>query len=214
MADRISIETEKTPAGVTTTSVDDSPKNLEENVPRPSRDLLAAIWAIICGVALPCIPILIVSGVLIGLIYRYRVIPHPGWPEFIVASTAQTSHNVTSMITKIKKDGGDAAYYVDFQPTSITTIAGWTGRIIPYLSSSIMALVAFYAARHIVLKSKDGNHQDLPTPKQLSILITMLGGGGMGPLKDTVMYRFKNKEKLVAPLPAVLSALTLITLTG
>ncbi|PSR88499.1 hypothetical protein BD289DRAFT_482101 [Coniella lustricola] len=214
MADQITVESEKTSVGVAATPINDDPKNLEENVPRPSRDLIAAIWAIICGVALPCIPILVVSAVLIGLIFRYRVIPRPGWPEFIVTSTAGSSHNVTSLIKEIKKEGGSAAYYVDFQPTSITTIAGWTGRIIPYLSSSIMALVAFYAARHIVLKSQDGNHDELPTPKQLSILINLLGGGGMGPLKDTVMYRFKNKEKLVAPLPAVLSALTLITLTG
>lgn len=207
-------ENEKRKVEINATPVDNSPDTLESNAKRPSRDLIAAIWAIVCGVALPCIPILVISAVLLWFIYHYRVIPSAGLAEFYLVPTAIASQNLSNHINDIKHNGGDAAYYVDYRPTTITTIAGWTGRIIPYLSSSIMALIAFFAARHIVLKSQHGKHDDLPTPKQLSILITLLGGSGLGPLKETAVYRWKNKEKLVAPLPAVLTALTLITVIG
>ncbi|KAF3763160.1 hypothetical protein M406DRAFT_73790 [Cryphonectria parasitica EP155] len=209
-----SIITEKETAEATTTVLNDDPAALEDNVNRPNRDLVAAIWAIVCGVALPCIPILVVSGVLLGVIFRYQVVPQVGRPEFIIASHTVGSENLTSHIHDIKHDGGSAAYYVDYSPTSITTIAAWTGRIIPYLSSSIMALVAFFAARHIVVKSRDGTHDDLPTPKQLTILINLLGGSGIKPLRDAAVYRWRNKEAFVAPLPAVFTALSLITLIG
>ncbi|KAI3393997.1 hypothetical protein diail_3313 [Diaporthe ilicicola] len=209
-----SLENERKRFDINVTSIDNSPDTLESNAKKPSRDLIAAIWAIVCGVALPCIPILVISAVLLWFIYHYRVIPQAGLAEFHLAATAIGSTNLSTHIQDIRHNGGDPAYYVDYRPTTITTIAGWTGRIIPYLSSSIMALIAFFAARHIVLKSQRGKHDDLPTPKQLSILITLLGGNGLGPLKETAMYRWKNKEKLVAPLPAVLAALTLITVIG
>lgn len=205
---------EKRQVEINAIPIDDNPDSLESNAKKPSRDLIAAIWAIVCGVALPCIPILVVSAVLLWFIYHYRVIPSAGLAEFHLAATASGPQKLANQIHDVRHNGGDAAYYVNYQATTITTIAGWTGRIIPYLSSSIMALIAFFAARHIVLKSQHGKHDDLPTPRQLSILITLLGGSGLGPLKETAMYRWKNKEKFVAPLPAVLTALTLITVIG
>ena len=79
-----------------------------------------------------------------------------------------------------------------------------------------MALVAFFAARHIVLKSKHGDEHGshLPNPQQLTLLISVLGGSGFGPLKDTLLHRYHRKEKLIAPLPAAFSALFIITLLG
>lgn len=180
---------------------------------RPERNLAKAIWAIVCGVALPCIPIIVVSIVLLVVIFKYRVIPRAGWPEFYLATGAeQELNNVTDYIFWIRKQGGTPAYYVKYNPSTITTIAGWTGRVIPYLASSVMALVAFYAARHIVVKSKRGLENELLSPKQLNILINLLSGSGWDPLKEAVFHRWGSKERFVSPLPAAFSALFIITL--
>jgi hypothetical protein len=75
-----------------------------------------------------------------------------------------------------------------------------------------MALVAFYAAHHLVLRLRLGDGSDLPSPEQLTILITLLGGSGFGSLKDTLFFRYGRREKLMSPLPAAFSALLVITL--
>lgn len=215
MAEKIDPVTEKPLVEATTTAVVDDPAALESDAPRPDRDLTRAIYTIVCGVALPCIPIIVVSAVLLYFIFHYRVIPRAGWPElYISPDQAGGINNVTDLIKTLRHDGGKPAYFVQYNPSTITTIASWTGRVIPYLSSSIMALVAFFAARHIVLKSKRGHHNDLPTPEQLTILISLLGGSGFGPLKDTVLYRWGKRRRLVAPLPAAFTALFIITFLG
>lgn len=198
---------------------------------------------IVGGVALPCIPIIIITVVLLYFIFHHQVHLSQGWEELRVL-TEEAHHNTTSLISLIRHEGGNAAYYVEFNPSTITTvssskpsygtaskrpgvqhswsiltvsqIASWTSRIIPYLSSSVMALVAFFAARHIVLCSKHGDEHGsrLPTPQQLTLLISVLGGSGFGPLKDTILHRYQRKEKLIAPLPAALSALFIITFLG
>ena len=103
---------------------------------------------------------------------------------------------------------------VKASPTTISTIASWTSRILPYLTSSIMALVAFYASRQLVVKSRDGNGHELPTPQQLTLLIGLLGGNSLEPLKDTLLYRYAHKRKLAAPIPMAFAALAVITVIG
>jgi hypothetical protein len=53
-----------------------------------------------------------------------------------------------------------------------------------------MALVAFFAARCIVTKSKKSTGDALPSPEQLKFFIDLLGGKGLEPLKDTLLHRF------------------------
>lgn len=203
---------EKQPA---TAFSESSVGDLESDSRKPERHLAQAIWTIVCGVALPCIPIIVVSTVLLVVIFKYRVVPRDGWPEFYVEPSADDGiNNVTDLIYAIRKEGGAPAYYVDYNPSTITTIAGWTSRVVPYLSSSIMALVAFYAARNIVVKSKRGKHDELPTPKQLTILIGLLSGSGWSPLKEALTHRWGTKERLVAPLPAAFTVLAMISVLG
>lgn len=207
---------EKQPVA-TTTAMTEAPTDLppvEADPQPPPRNIRNAIYTIVCGAALPSIPILAITTALLYVIFKNRVIPRPGWPELYTNAAQEGHQNITSWITKIKQQGGDPAYYVAYNPSTITTISAWTGRVIPYLSSSIMALVAFFAARHIVHKSKHGNGDDLPTPEQLTILINLLNGSGFGPLKDAVMYKYGRRKQLIAPVPAAFTALAVITLLG
>lgn len=77
-----------------------------------------------------------------------------------------------------------------------------------------MALVAFFAARRIVTMSKHWNGSDLPTPKQLTLLIGLLGGNSFGPLKDTIVHRWEARRKLVDPIPLAFISLFLDTFAG
>jgi hypothetical protein len=195
--------------------VDDAGSGLEQGAVVPERRLKQAVWAIVGGVALPCIPIIVITAVLLYIIFHYRVDLSQGLPEFAPTVNA-TKRDGLEMLSYIRHQGGASAYLVDYNPSTITTIASWTSRVIPYLSSSIMALVAFFSARHLVLKSRHGDEHGshLPTPAQLSLLINMLNGNGFSPLKDTVIHRVRKRERLIAPLPAAATALFLITMLG
>ena len=179
---------------------------------KPDRNVAAAVWTMVCGVGIPCIPVVVISAVLLYFIFHYEIKTQPGYLELQLQTTqAHQSLNATERLFDIRHHGGKPAYYVHYNPSTITTIASWTGRVIPYLSSSIMALVAFFAARRIVVRSKHGDGSDLPTPEQLTILIGLLGGNGFGPLKDTVVHRFAKKKKLADPIPLAAASLAIIT---
>ncbi|KPI34827.1 uncharacterized protein AB675_4876 [Cyphellophora attinorum] len=207
---------EKAQVKAEVSSVHEEPAAVEAAFVTPERKLKRAIYAIVGGVALPCIPILVITGVLLYFIFHHRVNLNEGLAEFAPAKTAVHRDDAAAWIDYIKKQGFGPAYYVAYNPSTLTTIASWTSRVIPYLSSSIMALVAFFSARHIVLKSTRGDDSGihLPTPEQLTLLINMLNGSGFGPLKDTAIHRFRRKERLISPLPAAFSALFCITTLG
>lgn len=199
-------------------SLDSSSQELREAneaaVVIPERNLKRAIWTIVYGVALPCIPIIVICAILLYIIFHHQLKLNPG-VSVLQVQHAATERNLTTLVADYsnwRKHGGKWAYHVRYNPSTITTIASWTSRIIPYLQSSIMALVAFFAARHIVQKSKHGDDSQLPNPEQLSLLINTLSGTGFGPLKDVVYYRFFTKRgRLVHPLPAAISAFGVIT---
>lgn len=154
-----------------------------------------------------------VSIVLIYLVLAYRVVPQTGLPELSLPVDHTRCTGFTECISYARHRAGPV-WYVDGNPSTITTIASWTSRVIPYLTSSIMALVAFFAARKIVTKSNQGNGDDLPSPEQLTLLIGLLGGSTLEPLKDTIVHRWAHKTKLVDPIPLAFSALLVITSLG
>lgn len=153
------------------------------------------------------------SIVLIWLVLSNSVSPRVGLSELRTPTEDTPCTGFIDCVSYTRHHAGPA-WYVDANPSTITTIASWTSRVIPYLTSSIMALVAFFAARKIVTKSRDGSEADLPSPEQLTLLIGLLGGAGFEPLKDTIMHRWAHKTKLVDPIPLAFSALLVITLLG
>lgn len=179
---------------------------------RPNRDVKKAIWAIVTGVALPCIPILVVLILLIYLIYKHKLDIWTGYVELLPNGTSSANvEGALNRLSDFRHNGGHAAYLVQYNPSTLTTIASWTSRIIPYLTSSIMALVAFFAARYLVQQSKRGDDAVLPNPEQLTLLIGLLGGSGVDSIKDTLFHRWLKKERLIHPVPAVLWVLLFIT---
>ncbi|KAK5677772.1 hypothetical protein LTS10_009655 [Elasticomyces elasticus] len=180
---------------------------------KPDRNVAAAVWTIVCGVGIPCIPVVVISAVLLYFIFHYEIETHTGYLELQLQTTqAHHTMNATERLLDIRHHRGKPAYYVHYNPSTITTIASWTGRVIPYLSSSIMALVAFFAARRIVVRSKRGDGSDLPTPEQLTILIGLLGGNGFGPPRILSFIALRTRKIVdswfgIATTPAVITQL-------
>jgi hypothetical protein len=185
--------------------------------PEQAERMDGAFSSIICGAAIPCGLILAIFGALVGVVLGTQINRDEGYPELLSETKAAASNSSAGVLTTLnswKKNGGNAAFFIDFNPSSLTAIATLTGKIIPYLSSSIMALVAFFAARRIINNSKDSNVDQLLSPHQLSILIELLGGNSCTPLKNCVKHHVKSKQKWVSPLPHAFSALAAVTALG
>ena len=132
--------------------------------PGPVERMDGAFLSIICSAAIPCGLILIIGGALIGAVLSTQINRNEGYPELHLAAKSTTSNVTSTLATRLntfKKTGGDQAFFIHFNPSSLTAIATLTGKVIPYLSSSIMALVAFFAARRLVLNSKSANSEQL-----------------------------------------------------
>lgn len=175
---------------------------------KKSRDIKGAARTIFIAVALPCVPILSIVITLFVFILIHRVDLGTGYPEL----QGPVNNKNESLFHRLR-DGGPVIY-VKFSATSLTTLASWTSRVIPYLTGSIMAMVAFLAARHLARRSEHTSASGLPSPPEFALLLDLLSGDSFVPLWSTIMYRYETKRKLVAPIPAAFWSLLTLTLLG
>jgi hypothetical protein len=160
-----------------------------------------AFISIFAATTLICIPILAISGALLGLILAHRINPLGG-------CLIQLPNRDDSTWVKYHWDmwtlfGGKEAYLVDYSATTLTTIAQWTSKLIPYLSSSVMALVAFSASLHILRLSRAGNEAKLPTTRHITILIGLLDSKGTAWWEFWTLKREHKREPLVSAFVAL-----------
>lgn len=178
---------------------------------KPSTKIEGALPDLFYGALLPCVPVVVVSTLLLTIILTHQVDLDPGWQWLKEPTAGQAPDpSLRNATLELKATGGDAAYYVHYNPAILVAIASWTSKIIPFITSSSMAVVAFFAGRRILDASRDNKFGQLPTPHQMSILIKLLNGAGLMPLWDTVVYRLQNHERLVQPIPLAFGALSFI----
>lgn len=181
---------------------------------KDAKNVNGAYSSILLAAGVPFIIVATICGVLLGITFANRVILQPGWPELqLFVSSHSNSTSLLAQTERFEENGGSGAYYIQFNPSSLTTIASWTGKVIPYLSSAIMALAAFFAANHIREKSRTGRDEELLTPQQLSLLLGLLSGGAEQ-LWDTVRYRCRRGKHLPRPIPLVFTTLSVTMLLG
>jgi hypothetical protein len=204
------------PVQATVNEVNSSDESPQTNCQHAER-MDGAVFSIICGAAIPCLLILSIVSATLGVIYLKHVDRYKGWPELHSSLSEPTSSGgVWSTLSNWKQHGGNAAFYINFNPSSLTALVSLTSKIIPYLSSSIMALVSFFAARRIInmSMSRESEASDLLSPHQLTILIQLLGGSSFAPLKDCVHYHVKHKQRFIAPISHAFGALVAVTALG
>ena len=168
-----------------------------------------ALSDLLYGAFLPGVPVVLVSTLLLAIIFTYRVDRDPGW-QSLKAPTIETvsDPSLWNQTVEIAVTGGNAAYHIRYNPAILAVIASWTGIMIPFITSSSMAVIAFFAGRRILDATRDNQIGQLPTSHQMSILIKMLSGTGASGLWDTVVYKWQNHENLVQPIVLAFGALS------
>ena len=196
----------------TVTELVNTPKSVPEEH-GVTTNIEGALPDLLRGAFLPCVPVALVIALLLTTIFYHRVDLDPGWQQL----RASTSNNVPDVgflneTLQLKSTGGHAAYYVRINPAVLAAIAAWSSKIIPFLTGSSMAIIAFFAGRRILNATKNNEPGQLPTPHQMSILINLLSGAGPKPLWDTVVYRWQNHERLLQPIPLAFGALSFVVI--
>ena len=181
--------------------------------PTPSEDVLptmsGGLLDLMMGAFLPCVPVVVVTSLLLTLILKNQVQIDPGWPMLQTPMDANWSDPavLNNTLRAQVMRGGGSAYWVRYNPSTLAAIASWSSRIIPFLTGTSMAVIAFFAGRRMINATRRRNTSQLPTPHQTSILIKLLSGSGAKPLWDVIVYKWQGHEKLVQPIPLAFGAL-------
>ena len=146
------------------------------------------------------VPMLLLSVLLLGIILCNSLQQHPK-----VSNTFRHTQAA---------DSDDAAFYVNFSATELITAASWTSSIAPVLPTFFMALLSRSTAQKIMRLSEIGQYSELPTPYQLSLLLSILGAE-IGSLWQYMRYkRWKQRDNVVKAVHGALLLLILTTLMG
>lgn len=131
------------------------------------------------------LPMLALSGALLGLVFHYRV--------------TQSSDLSDDLQLQDLANLDNNAYLVDFSATRLITVASWTSSVAPLLPVFVMTLYSYPIARRFLRSSRGGQASDLPTPYQLSLYLGLLGGG-VGALWNWIKYRFWRRRERATPV--------------
>lgn len=164
--------------------------------------LLAAVPSIILSAA---------TALLIVFTFRNRVTLSNGSGELQAPHLSGNSTLISRNFTEFVKTGGSNAYYVRFNPSTLTTIASITGKLVPYLSSAIMGLVALFAADFVQKTSQKEQNDKLLTPSQLTVLVGLLSGR-LEELWKATRSREKMGGKYGTPISYTLTIFIIITI--
>jgi len=148
-------------------------QNAEIHIAGSAREILIAF-------AVMSIPMILFSGLLLGLIFHYRIV-HKGFvSKELVFATSGT-------------DSG--SFYVKLSSSTLITVASWSSTLAPILCTFAITLISFPVARDI-LRAAQGNHLDqLPTPYQFFLLLRMISSPSLPTLWNWLRYTFNWKAK-------------------
>jgi hypothetical protein len=131
-------------------TLNDDPSSISEHSHRPL--LRNIIWPMTVIV----LPISLLSGVLIGLVWGYRVVPEQG----LFPSSSTPNQTISN-----------AWILVNYSATRLVFVASWLSTMAPILASFVMVLWSLPIAQAMRAASVEQDAAHLPTPYQLSLII-------------------------------------------
>ena len=147
-----------------------------------------------------CFPMVVLSGLLLGLVYSKRV------------KEAEESPSTLQLPNSVQNDA--CAYLVDYSATRLITIASWTSTVAPFLPGFVMVLLSFPAARRMLKNSNASHNQNLPTPYQIGLYLHLLTAS-RGALWQCMKYKsWKKREKSVSVITRLVIGLIVSTFLG
>lgn len=131
-------------------TLNDDQSSVSEHSHRPL--LRNVIWPMTAVI----LPITLLSGVLVGLVWGYRVVPEQGL--FPYSNNANQTTGRTWIL-------------VDYSATRLVFVASWLSTLAPALASFVMVLWSLPIAQAMRAASVALDAGHLPTPYQLSLII-------------------------------------------
>ena len=129
-----------------------------------------ALPDLLYGALLPMVLVVLVSASLLAIIFINQVSIDSGWHTLNAPVTESVSDSsFWNRTLELKATGSHAAYLIRYNPATLAAIASCTSKIIPFITGSSMAVLAFFAGRHILDASRDHKTGQLPTHRQISI---------------------------------------------
>lgn len=183
---------------VVTASTDDISSSKSYWVEHQDHNLQGAIPDVLIALSLVSLPMILLTGILLGLVFYYEIKPSrfnlPGVPD---------PYNTDA-----------TAFLVDFSATKLVTVASWTSSTTSLLPPFAMVLLSYPVARSISEASQRGNKDELPSPYQFGLLLELLGGN-VGSLWSWIRYRrWRTKERTTSSLRVSFYGLVFVTVLG
>lgn len=183
------------------TSEDMDKRNVYSAVPlapdREAKQMKGRIQEILIAFAVMTLPLLIFSGLLLGLVFHYRI----------------KQNDFTSNDLAFDLDQNDSSvYFVRISATTLTTVASWSSTIAPILVGFGCALVSYPVAKGLLTASENHEVAQLPTPFQLSLIVRMISSGSFSALWSWLMYSYGWRGKRERQVGAVKSLTIVLSL--
>jgi hypothetical protein len=154
---------------------------------------------IVISAVVTTIPILIMSGALLALVFELRVIQEP-------SIFAQGQRGPT-----LNEAG---VFYVRIPSTYLVFIASLSSSVVPMLATFLLNLASFPIASGVQKQTCSESRTRSLTPYQFALTLNFLGGGGYGAMWRWVKYLFTQRRAREPQAKALTQAawFTLLTL--
>ncbi|RPA87890.1 hypothetical protein BJ508DRAFT_409860 [Ascobolus immersus RN42] len=144
------------------------------------------------------LPMVVFSGLLLGLIFYYRVVPNKSSSSTLALPTQQY----------------DDFLLVKISSTTLISVASWSSTVAPILVGFAVTLISYPVARSLMTAVMDNNPEGLPTPYQLGLMLRMLATSGFGTVWTWLVYSVGwkkgiNRQKQPKPMRIMTSVLML-----
>ncbi|KEF62440.1 uncharacterized protein A1O9_00412 [Exophiala aquamarina CBS 119918] len=139
------------------------------------------IWSLTCL----SVPMIVLTGIFIGLVYGYLVSEDP-----------LTSNDEAIFGERPESYDQSVYYYINYSATRLITVSSWTSTVTSFTSTFVMALVSYPLAKSYLSKSEAGTANELPTTYQFRLIIGLLGGslGSLWSWLDYSLWRKRTRQ--------------------
>jgi hypothetical protein len=165
---------------------------------RPGARMKGRYTEILFSFLVITVPMIVFSGLLLGLIFYYRVVPNESPSVNLTLRTPQY----------------DDYFLVKLSSTTLITVASWSSTVAPILVGFSLTLVSYPVAKGMVNAVTNNNPDALPTPYQLGLMLRMVATSGPGTLASWLWYSIGwkvgvNRQRQPKPMKLMTSILSL-----
>ncbi|KAK9434807.1 hypothetical protein VB005_09592 [Metarhizium brunneum] len=167
----------------------------------PNTHIRGSVKDILLASILSSVPLVALSAILLGLVFRNRVYP---------------SNPLSDIRGATASENDDSVIYVNLSATTLTVLASWSSTIAPLTLTYILSLASFPAAREMIreavntLRSGSGTL----TPYQLSLMLRIICSSYLNSVWYCISYiaNWRKRARIARPVVVMIWILMLSSL--